>query len=253
MCPRHSQFRRYVYWLTIFTMFFYLFARVHRYSPKSFLNHSGLLQSPLQYSEYIDPNGNFLAYSGYKILQLIKGPIPPDLADLNTYLTQQNELKLYFQFVPIKAFHITLTSLTSAIPYRDDQVEVLKKEQDLLDTYDTETACMGKQLLIIDRNEIRLEIDITNEYFHDHLKVYQNRWNEKFPELITAHHASFYVTLAYQYRQIPSQEIFNQLDEILKRWQLFPIFLQLDPIEICSFNDLITYTAITNDDFIFEQ
>jgi hypothetical protein len=250
MFSRPSVYRRFIRYFCTFTIILYLFAKTYPcYYAKNHLipfcpsNFSGSAKLASPYNAYIDQKGKYLPYSGYKILQLVKKPIPSELTDLITFLTQQNGLNLYFKLIPEDAYHITLTNLKNKTLYEKNQLQILKQEQELLDKDDIAVTCSAKQLLLINNTEIRMEIEMEN---NDQLEEYQKRWNKKFPTLIIEHHTSFYLTLAYQYQNIPNKDIFDELNEGLKQWQLV-IEIPLDPIEICSYTDVITYSALVSD------
>jgi hypothetical protein len=101
---------------------------------------------------------------------------------------------------------------------------------------------------MIHKREIRMQIELTDSNYLNTLKEYQQRWKEKFPGLIIEQYTSFYITLAHQYQDIPNKESFIQLEYRVKLWQESIANIQLDPIEICSYNNLITYTAILPDE-----
>jgi hypothetical protein len=99
MFPRPSVYRRFVCYFCIFTIILYLFAETFScYHAKNHLNpfcpsnFSDSAQLAAPYNAYIDQKGKYLPYSGYKILQLVKKPIPSELTDLITFLTQLDGL-----------------------------------------------------------------------------------------------------------------------------------------------------------------
>ena len=247
MSPRQARIRRFVFYLGIYSIVIFIFLAAHHYYDGNYSHFFLSTKSVSSYNEYIDQNGNYLPYSGYKILQLVSNYVPDKLTELYNYLNRQDELKLYFALVPKARYHVTLVNLKNKILHDDKQLEILKQEQLLLDKDETSTTCTGKSLSIIDKNEIRMEIDLVDSYVQSQLKDYQKRWNEKFPELILEPYTSFYVTVAYQYKDIPDKDIFNRLDKLLKEWIQLPINLELDPLEICSYTNLINHTPVTPD------
>ncbi len=242
---RLAQFRRTIFYLSIIGIILYIIGtsrnRYYDQNDSHFILDSKRYAAP--YNDYIDINGSFLPYAGYKILQFVKNPLPQDFVELNAYLDEQYELKKYFRLVPTSSYHITLTSLQDKTSYNNKELTMLKQEQELLDQDDTEITCTAQALSIVDKLEIRMEIDLQTSQ----IKEYQKRWIETFPKLVVHQHTSFYITLAYQYRKIPDKQIFKQIEQVLKEWQSFPVDVPLDPIEICVYNNIANYQPVVPD------
>jgi len=242
-----ARVRRYVYYLAILTVLLFIFAQAHKYYSKHYLNEFDRLELTVPYNQYIDEKGRYLPYPGYKILQMVQDPISSDFLSLKNYLNEQIDLISYFKLVPSGAHHITLNNLKNQTTLTPNQLLILKTEQELIDRDQTMMSCLGKKLTMIDKREIRLEIQITDENFNDLFKKCQQRWNTKFPELIVERPKSFYITLAYQYRTIPHQDIYDELIKILKLWETYPIEIYLGPIEIAFYTTVISYTPVLSD------
>jgi hypothetical protein len=242
-----ARVRRYVYYLGILTILLFIFAQAHKYYSKDYLDTFDQLEPTVPYNEYIDVKGQYLPYPGYKILQMVLAPISSDFSALRNYLNEQIDLISYFKLVPSGAHHITLNNLKNQTALTPNQLSILKTEQELIDRDQTMMSCLGKKLTMIDKREIRLEIEITDQNFNDLFKKYQQRWNTKFPELIVERPTSFYLTLAYQYRTIPHPDIYDELIKILKLWETYPIEIYLGPIEIAFYTTVISYTPVLSD------
>ncbi|CAF0833600.1 unnamed protein product [Rotaria sordida] len=227
---------------TIIVITYIIFGVYYYY--EDYININDSIDSIARYNTYIDIKGNLIPISGYKILQSVASPSLQKIHELFTYLDKYNELKDYFILVFEQFYHVTFTKLINTTTLDEKQLEILEKEQDLLDKKQSQTICIGKKLLFIEKNEIRLEIEFKHDYINDYMKSCQKRWNENFPELIIQHCTSFYITLAYQYKEIPNQEILNRTKEILEQWHDVPFEIELDSIEICSYSSLITYEPI---------
>lgn len=249
MRSRTTRIRGFFGYLLIGTVLFYISLTAYR-------NHyhhededarsvsSDIRQHGTPYNQFIDQGGIFLPYSGYKILQFIKKPLPQGLIDFNDFFTRHEQLNSYFKPVPATAYHITLVNLKNKTSYDTQQLQTLTDEQILLDKDDTEITGSGINAVLMKDTEIRIEIELTNEK----LEEYQERWKTKFSDLIIAQYTtSFYVTVAYQYKPISNQEIFREIDDSLKTIISTPFDVPLDPIEICSYQDLVSYTAILPD------
>ena len=237
MFARAFHIRRFVFYLAAILISFYLFNKTRRSS-------LGSIEFTTPYNEYIDQNGNFLPYSGYKILQFASNFASQKNLELYHFLDQRSDFKTYFKLIPPHAYHITLTNLKNKTVYTSNDLKVLKEEQELLDKDVIPLRCSGKQLLIINKKEIRLEIELSDS---NYTKDFQKRWSDKFPELIVEHYTTFYVTIAYQYKDIPTGDTLYQLQVALKEWKSLPIEIDLDPPEICSYKDVISYTVLIPD------
>ena len=199
------------------------------------------------YNEYIDEKAQFLSYPGYKILQHVEEPISMDFSSLVAYLGEQLDFISYFTLVHHGVHHITLTNLKNQTSISRLQLSTLKEEQELLDKKETTTSAVGKRLYMIDKREVRLEIELINEEFLRSYKEYQKRWDDKFGELIIDRPTSFYLTLAYQYREIPHPDIREEIMKILRLWETLPIEINLGPIEIVSYRNIMSYTPVLSD------
>ena len=196
---------------------------------------------------YISANGSFIHHMKYEILQFVEIPLQDRFNEFYNYLDQQSDFKDYFTFVPQTAYHITLTTLKDEISEDEKHVQTLIREQQALDKDETFTFCLGKQVYNIDQKEIRVEIEFQNNFFENNITTYQNRWTKAFPDLIVEHRNTFYVTIAYQYKPIPTKEMFDQFNEIIQNWQDFTFEVYVEPIEICSYADLLLYKPIVPD------
>jgi hypothetical protein len=247
-----ARLRRFVCHLGILTILLFIFARLHRYYVEYYSNSLDNLEIVVPYNEYIDEKAQFLPYPGYKILQFVEDPISPDFSSLTNYLNEQFDLTAYFKIVPSGIHHIILCNLKNHSKITQHQLSILRKEQELLDQEETTTSCFGKKLYMIDKREIRLEIELTDEKFLDSYKKYQKRWDEQFGKLIIERPTSFYLTLAYQYREIPHRDIYDELIKVLKLWETLPIEINLGPIEIASYANMISHTAVLSD-VVFDE
>ena len=244
MISRQSRLRRVVYFLFILTAFILCFARAHQYYSENGLPTFALRNTARAFNKYVDQDGLFLPSQTYKILQHVINPLHQTFVDLYYFLDQQNDLRLYFKLVPVDSYHVILADLRDRASLKDDQIKLLNREQELLDINLKETRCSGKQLFIIDRQEIRLEIQFPSDYLETYLSGVQKRWQEKIASTIVHQYTSFYITLAIQHRNFPTQNVLNQLDQALKEWKYWPVDIELDPIEICSYTSPISYAPI---------
>jgi hypothetical protein len=250
MIPRKINIRRLAYYLCIFTISGYTFSITRRYYSEKYTNALSSIPTVPAYNKYIDQNGDFLPYHGYEILQFVVNPVSDKLMELFSYLSQQDEINQYFRFVPKSSYHITLAKIVDKSTYDKQTLDKLIEEQETLDAEDTYSLCNGKQVLLIDKKELRLEIELTSDLVIDNVKKIQKRWSEYFPKLITPQYSSFYITLAYQYKDIPNKDIYNRLETILRDWPQFPVDIELGPIEICSYSNLISYVVLLSDEDI---
>jgi hypothetical protein len=239
MCARKPPLRRLIFYLFIISTSIYIFT-ITRHSS----SNQNSIQFTAPYNTYIDQNGNYLPYSGIKIVQFVTNPASQQFVELSGYLDQQSLLTAFFKLAPLKTYHVTLTNLKAKVSDNDKDLQLIKKEQAFLDKDVISTKCHGKQLLLIDKNEIRLEIELTNL---NNVTELQKRWDGKLPDLIDQHCSSFYITLAHQYRDIPDKDIMFQLETVLKERKQFPTDIELDPIEICSYDNVINYKIIVPD------
>ncbi|CAF1354379.1 unnamed protein product [Adineta ricciae] len=197
---------------------------------------------------YVDANGSFIHHMKYEILQFVEIPLQDRFNEFYNYVDQQTELKDYFTFVPQTAYHITLTTLKDEISENEEHIKTLIREQQTLDKDETFTLCLGKQVYNLEQKEIRIELEFQNNFLEQNITKYQKRWTNTFPDLIVEHRKTFYVTIAYQYKTIPSKEMFDQFNEIIQNWQDFTFEVYVEPIEICSYADLLLYKPIVPDD-----
>jgi hypothetical protein len=248
MLTRQARLRRYIGRPLIILIIIYIIARYHRYYKGNDFTAPSEPKSGNQFNININEDGDFVPNSGYKMLQHVIGPLSEPFSSIYSHLEQQTDLKFYFKLVPKRDFYVALTNLENKMPYKETDIRILETEQKLLDQNDTFTVCTSKQLLINEKYDIRLQIDLTEDYIVK-LRDVQKRWDTKFASLIAQHYTSFHIILAYQYKDIPDREIYNQLSSRLNEWQQFPIEIELDPIEICSFTDAITYQPIVSDVF----
>ena len=241
---RQSKLRRLVYYLFLFTVFLYGFARAQRYYYDHGTTFFASPKPAVPYNKYINRDGSFRSFQGYRILQHVINPLHQIFADLFDFLDQDNELKLYFKFVPMDSYHVVVADLRERSSLTDDNIQSLNDEQELLDSNLQDTTCLGKQLLIIDKEELRLEIQFPNDYLETHLNGLQKRWKEKFSPILVHQYTSFHITLAIQHRDFPTQEIFSQINRTLTQWHYWPVDIELDPIEICSYTNPVSYAPI---------
>ncbi|UJR36422.1 hypothetical protein I4U23_029145 [Adineta vaga] len=211
---------------------------------------------PSEIKLYIDENGTFISHLKHEILQFVEIPLQDGFSQFVDFLDQQAELKEYFSFVPQTAYHTTLTILKEDTALKEETylseetvhkakyLDTLTNAQKLLDKAETFTLCTGKQISSLDKKEIRLEIEYQSDFMENIITEYQNKWTERFPQLIGEHRKMFYITLAYQYKTIPNEETFNRLNTTIQNWQDFTFDVYLEPIEICSYSDLLAYKPI---------
>ncbi|CAF2385574.1 unnamed protein product [Rotaria sp. Silwood2] len=247
MLSRAHIIRRTVYGSCTTLIFIYIVFGVYRYYYQGYFEFYDSTDPIKPYNKYTTIHGGLIPVSGYKILQSVANPSLQRIHDLYTYLNENKELKDYFILVPEDSYHITLTRLTNTLSIKESQLQKLEEEQELLDKNNPYIKCVGKKLLLIEKNEIRLQIELNNKYIDGYIKNLQKRWNNNFPKLITKHCTSFYIPLAYQYKDIPNQDILNRFNEALQQWYEMPIDVQLDPIEICSYSNLFAYEPILAD------
>jgi hypothetical protein len=250
MIPRKMNIRRLAYYLGIFTISSYVFFITHRYYSEKYADPLSSISTVPAYNKLIDQKGDFLPHHGYEILQFVVNPVSDKFMELFSYLSQQDEMNQYFRFVPKSTYHITLAKLVDKRSYDKQTLDKLIEEQEILDSEDTYSLCNGKQVLLIDKQELRLEIELTSDLVLANVKKIQTRWSEYYPKLITPQYSSFYITLAYQYKDIPNKETYNRLEKILKDWPQFPVDIELGPIEICSYSNLISYVVLLSDEDI---
>lgn len=226
-------------------IFVYLF--IHKHTPK-ISERNPIPTAPAEpaplYNSFIDQSGNYVQKTKYKINQFVGHPLPKLFQDLHSYLSQQDELLLYFKLVPQDSYHVVLTDLENDTRYGDLILKLLKGEQEMIEQMDTGTKCSGKQLVIIDKQELRLEVELEPDEKKSNIEEYQRRWSQNFPLLVVQHHKSFYITLAYQYRDFPHQDVALVLDKVLRDWKELPTDIILEPIVISAYSNLVSHRHI---------
>ncbi len=242
-----SRMRRCIFELGILAIIFFTFGSIYHYYTQYKLSSFDFLETAEPYNEYIDGKAQYLSYSGYKILQHFEDPVSPDFSALVGYLSEQFDFVTYFTIVHYGVHHITLSNLKNRTSITRHQLSVLKEEQELLDQDHTTMTALGKRLYMINGREIRLEIELNDKGFLELYKKYKTRWDEKFGEIIIERPKSFYITLAYQYREIPHQDIHEEVIKILKLWETYPIEINFGPIEIVSYKNMMSYTPVLSD------
>ncbi|CAF3395446.1 unnamed protein product [Rotaria sp. Silwood1] len=247
MLLRSPVIRRTVYYLFIIITITYIVYKTYDYYDEGYFNIFDSSDPIKRYNKYTYKTGDLIPVSGYKILQSVADPSSQKIHELYTHLDGYNELKDYFIFFPEEFYHITLTKLINNLSITDKQLEKLENEQDLLDKNNTQTKCIAKKLRFIDKNEIRLEVELKNDYIDGYLKHLRKRWDENFSELITEHCTSFYIPLAYQYKDIPNEYLLNRFNETLEQWHDIPFEIELNSIDICSYASLLNYDTILAD------
>lgn len=247
MISRQSKLRRLFYYFFLLTVFIYGFVRTRRYyydNNSSSTTSLSSLEPAVPHNKYINRDGSFLSFEGYRILQHVINPLHQTFTDLYYFLDQDNELKLYYKFIPVDSYHVVVADLRDRSSLTEENIKSLNDEQELLDDDPREATCSGKQILIVNKQELRLEIQFPDDYLETRLNGLQKRWKEKFSPILVHQYTSFYITLAIQYRDFPTQDIFNEVNRTLNDWHFWPVDIELDPVEICSYTNPVSYAPI---------
>ncbi|CAF3334295.1 unnamed protein product [Rotaria socialis] len=195
------------------------------------------------YNTVIQANGIFLQNPGYKILQMVKHRLSDKFTEFHDFLQYQDELKQYFTLVPRTSYHITLADFRNNTNLTKESINELQEEQKRMDKYNTTVNCDGKDIFIIHTSEIRMTIELDNAYVA-RIKRYHRRWSKKFPEIISNLYTPFYITIGYQYKNLPNVTVLKEFSRLLRDWEGIPFDIELDSITICSYQDAITYEPI---------
>ncbi|CAF1935498.1 unnamed protein product [Rotaria magnacalcarata] len=203
--------------------------------------------APLQiyppYNTVVQVNGIFVQNSGYKILQMVKHRLSDRFTEFHDFLQYQDELKQYFTLVPRTSYHITLADFRNNANLTKKSIYELQEEQKRLDKYNTTVKCDNKEIFIIHTHEIRMTIELDNDYIA-RIKQYHQQWSKKFHQLISDYYTPFYITIGYQYKHLPNETVLKEFNRLLADWEGIPFDIELDSIAICSYKDAITYEPI---------
>lgn len=195
------------------------------------------------YNNFIERNGKYVSITSYKIVQYIKTPISDEFNKFTTLLRTHDHMKQYFRSIPTDSYYITLADLKQGAKLEKDDLEILKAEQEFLDKNNTTTICFNKDISLVHTYDIRMDIELPENYLNA-LNKHQQRWNTSFPQLITEQYTSYYITLASQLKDIRNTKIFMELVGTLQTWETMTYNLELGPIMICLYTNLITCKPI---------
>lgn len=244
---RLSKIRRLVYFLIFCIIVFipvqYQFQYKFGYS-EIHSSTSESKQRAAPYTKYTDQDGEWLPFHQYRILQHVVNPLAQTFQDFYAFFDSNDEWKLYFKYLPIDSYHVTLAELKNASEIDEEDLKLLRNEQDYLDSTRVDISVKGVRLVFLDQLEIRVEVEFPNDHFEQRLKPLQNRWKEKFPSLMVEVNEKFFVTLAVQYRDLPSDEMKQKIREALKQWEQWTLAIELDPIEICHHSTFADYFPV---------
>jgi hypothetical protein len=195
------------------------------------------------YRRKIDTQGNYLPFPGYTIVSHAIHPLPKLLTDLVNYLSS-SELRNYYSFLPATSYHVTINPLENV---QNEHKTLLQNEQRKLNEQDTSTICTTKKLICSKVILIEVEFkDDNNQTFENIIKnVRSNELQEA--KILHNYALSWHLTLAYQYKDIETNEIKTRLNEIIKNLPQssnFPFDIPLDHIRICHYNDMTKFTPI---------
>ena len=245
--PRKTRRRRPIYAILTLIAGLFIFYRIFESSIRDIWSSWEPSGPVPRFNAFIDQKGNYLPFIHYKILQLAAADETYDLTAMREFLEAQTELQQYFKLLPQYLYYIPLAHLKNQTKLHADQIAILVKEQNILDQDETSVNCRVKPELYIDKQEIRLPVEITDPEYIKDLQDYRVRWNQSFGDLIVEQFSQFYITIAHQYKTIPSKSVENQLKETLKKWETYGFEIILDPIELFSLKDVVTLSALVPD------
>ena len=194
------------------------------------------------YSKKIDREGNYVHFSGYTIVAHAIHPLPQPLIDMVTYLSN-SELRQYYSFLPRESYHVTINPLQNV---SDEDRTLLHNAQNKLIKEKTSLVCTVERLRCTGVILIEVSFDEKNDEFINALRRVRSDELKRADILPTYKH-SWHLTLAYQYKDIETQEIQNRLHSFVTQ---FPVSararfaIALDHIRICHYNDMTRFTPI---------
>ena len=195
------------------------------------------------YRRKIDAQGNYLPFPGYTIVSHAIHPLPKPLTDLVNYLSS-SELRNYYSFLPATSYHVTINPLENV---QDEHKTLLQNEQRKLKEQDTSTICTTKKLIC--SKVILIEVEFKDDDNQTSENIIKNVRSNELQEAKILHNyaLSWHLTLAYQFKDIETNEIKTRLNEIIKNLpqsSSFPFDIPLDHIRICYYNDMTKFTPI---------
>lgn len=245
---RVGRLRRFVLILLYLTI---VLAVIHQIVVRKFRNEnfvsgglSATMRPPSPYNKFIDEAGNWISYRNFRILQHVVSPLEPTFADVYSYLDDNDEWKLFFQYVPISSYHVMLAELELESKIDQNDVDLLKLEQDYLDATRLDTIVKSQKFVFVEKEGIRLDVEFLPEILNDRIRPLQKRWKQRFPSSIIEIKEKFSIQIAVQFKDLPNDELKEKIRESLLLWDRWRIDITLDPIEICSSGSFVIYEPI---------